>query len=75
MHCIIEKSLEVRCSICNQRLFDYVSGEFLIEIKCSRCKAVNLLQGRRTKTQNNKHLFYIHKSDVQKGKQNHIAHL
>ena len=71
----IDNKVEVRCSVCNQRLFDYMSGEFLIEIKCSRCKAVNLLQGRRDKTRNNKHLIYIHKSDVQKGKQLHIAHL
>ena len=67
--------IEVRCSVCNQRLFDYVSGEFLIEIKCSRCKNINRLQGRRDKTQKNRHLIYIHKSDVQKGKQLHIAHL
>ena len=67
--------IDVRCSVCNQRLFDYVEGDFLIEIKCSRCKTVNLLRGRRDKVWNDKHLVYIHKSDVRKGKQLHIAHL
>ncbi len=44
---IIDNRTEVRCKVCNQRLFDYVEGDFLIEIKCSRCKTINLLQVRK----------------------------
>ncbi len=64
--------VEVRCSVCNQRLFDYMEGDFVIEIKCSRCKSMNLLQGRRQKTVK---VAYLHNADIQKGKQLHIAHL
>lgn len=52
-----------------------MSGDFLIEIKCGRCKTINYLQGKRDIERNDRHLIYIHKSDVQKGKQLHIAHL
>lgn len=57
---IIENKVEVRCCVCNQRMFDYLSGDFLIEIKCSRCKKVNILQGRSDKPLNRTHLVYIH---------------
>lgn len=40
---IIEKKIEIRCKVCNQRLFDYLSGSFVIEIKCSRCGSINTL--------------------------------
>lgn len=51
--------MEVRCRICNKRLFDYVSGDFTIEIKCSRCKAVNVLQGKKDKRLKQRHLIYL----------------
>ena len=28
----------IRCKKCNQRMFDYISGDVHIEMKCSRCK-------------------------------------
>ena len=34
----------VRCVVCKRRLFDYFAGEFLIEIKCSRCRKINTIQ-------------------------------
>lgn len=35
---IIENKVEVRCCVCNQRMFDYVSGDFLIEINAADVK-------------------------------------
>lgn len=34
----------IRCKCCNQRMFDYVSGDMHIEMKCSRCKRVMVLK-------------------------------
>ena len=56
---IIDKRMEVRCKVCNQRLFDYMTGDFLIEIKCSRCKTVNLLQVRKDTRRNKKYLIRL----------------
>lgn len=39
----VEKTA-IRCVACKRRLFDYIAGEFLIEIKCSRCRKINTIQ-------------------------------
>ncbi len=30
----------IRCRKCNQRMFDYISGDVQLEMKCCRCKRV-----------------------------------
>lgn len=32
------------CRKCNKRLFDYISGDLQIEMKCDRCKRVLVLK-------------------------------
>ncbi len=38
------EKIEFRCKTCNNRLFDYVSGNMHIEMKCTRCKRVMILK-------------------------------
>lgn len=28
----------IRCKHCNHRIFDYIAGDMVVEIKCSKCK-------------------------------------
>lgn len=30
--------ITIRCKHCNNRMFDYVAGDMILEMKCSRCK-------------------------------------
>ena len=41
---MIEEKIEFRCKACNNRLFDYISGDMHIEMKCTRCKRVMVLK-------------------------------
>lgn len=41
---MIEGKIEFRCKACNNRLFDYISGDMHIEMKCTRCKRVMVLK-------------------------------
>ena len=34
----------IRCRKCNQRMFDYVSGDMHIEMKCNKCKRVLVMK-------------------------------
>ena len=52
-----EEKIVVRCKKCNNRMFDYVSGDLHIEMKCCKCKRVMVLKNYtekviRTKTIN-----------------------
>ncbi len=38
------EKVAIRCAVCKRRLFDFVSGEFVIEIKCARCRKINTIQ-------------------------------
>lgn len=75
MERVIDNRIEVRCRVCNQRMFDYMSGNFLIEIKCGRCKTVNLLQGKLERAQGRAQIVPVNKAGKQRAKQFHIAHL
>ncbi len=33
-----KEKIEIRCKHCNHRMFDYISGEMCLEIRCSKCK-------------------------------------
>lgn len=39
-----DNRIVIRCRKCNQRMFDYVSGDMHIEMKCSRCKRVMVMK-------------------------------
>lgn len=41
---MIEGKIVFRCKACNNRLFDYISGDMHIEMKCTRCKRVMVLK-------------------------------
>jgi len=34
----------IRCRKCNQRMFDYISGDINIEMKCSRCRRAMVMK-------------------------------
>ena len=34
----------IRCRKCNQRMFDYISGDVNVEMKCCRCKRVMVMK-------------------------------
>lgn len=34
----------IRCRKCNQRMFDYISGDLHIEMKCCRCKRAMVMK-------------------------------
>lgn len=34
----------IRCRKCNQRMFDYISGDVQLEMKCCRCKRVLVMR-------------------------------
>ena len=34
----------IRCKKCNQRMFDYISGDVQLEMKCCRCKRVLVMK-------------------------------
>ena len=38
-----DNRIVIRCRKCNQRMFDYVSVDMHIEMKCSRCKRVMVM--------------------------------
>ena len=40
----VDKRIIIRCGKCNQRLFDYISGDVELEMMCSRCKRVLVLR-------------------------------
>ena len=40
----VENRIIIRCGKCNQRLFDYISGEVNLEIACSRCKRAMVMK-------------------------------
>lgn len=39
-----EDKIVIRCRKCNQRMFDYISGDVQLEMKCSRCKRVMVMK-------------------------------
>lgn len=39
-----KEKIAIRCKECNNRMFDYVSGDMHIEMKCVRCKRVLVLK-------------------------------
>ncbi len=39
-----KEKIIIRCKECNNRMFDYVSGDMHIEMKCARCKRVLALK-------------------------------
>ena len=40
----VESKIVIRCRKCNQRMFDYISGDVSIEMKCCRCKRVMVMK-------------------------------
>ncbi|MBQ2923187.1 MAG: hypothetical protein IJE60_08920 [Tyzzerella sp.] len=53
----VDNKIVIRCRKCNQRLFDYISGDVELEMMCSRCKRVLVLRNYtesiiRTRTKN-----------------------
>lgn len=40
----LNKQIQFCCKRCGHRLFDYIEGEFTIELKCNKCKRVLLAQ-------------------------------
>jgi len=57
---IIKGKIEIRCKVCNQRLFDCVSGSFVIEIKCSRCGNTNILRRKNLNAERSDALVLKH---------------
>ena len=40
----VDNKIVIRCKKCNQRMFDYISGDVHLEMMCSRCKRVLVLK-------------------------------
>lgn len=40
----MERRITFCCKRCGHRLFDYIGGEFAIELKCNKCKRVLLVK-------------------------------
>lgn len=40
----MENRIQFRCRKCNKLLFNYISGDLHIEMKCERCKRVLALK-------------------------------
>ena len=38
----MNRPIQFCCKWCGHRLFDYIGGEFTIELKCNKCKRVLL---------------------------------
>lgn len=38
----MNRQIQFCCKRCGHRLFDYIGGEFTIELKCNKCKRVLL---------------------------------
>jgi phage FluMu protein Com len=36
----LNNKIQFCCRRCGHRLFDYIGGEFMIELKCEKCKRV-----------------------------------
>ena len=39
-----DNRIVIRCRKCNQRMFDYISGDVQLEMKCCRCKRVFVMK-------------------------------
>lgn len=39
-----DSKIQFYCRRCGHRLFDYVGGDFTIEIKCKKCKRVLIVK-------------------------------
>lgn len=39
-----DNRIVIRCKKCNQRMFDYISGDVHIEMKCSKCRRVLMMK-------------------------------
>lgn len=39
-----DNRIVIRCKKCNQRMFDYISGDVHIEMKCSKCRRVLIMK-------------------------------
>ena len=56
----VDKKIIIRCKKCNQRMFDYISGDVHLEMICPRCKRVLVLKNYtekflRTRAKNGEH--------------------
>ena len=39
-----DNKIVIRCRKCNQRMFDYISGDVHLEMMCSRCRRVLVMK-------------------------------
>lgn len=51
--------VKICCSKCGRRLFDYISGNVELEMKCERCKRVVLFKSCSEKMIQKDHNGYI----------------
>ena len=40
----VDNKIVIRCRKCNQRMFDYISGDVHLEMMCSRCRRVLVMK-------------------------------
>ncbi|MBQ2923569.1 MAG: hypothetical protein IJE60_10885 [Tyzzerella sp.] len=40
----VDNKIVIRCKKCNQRMFDYISGDVHLEMMCSRCRRVLVMK-------------------------------
>ena len=40
----VDNRIVIRCRKCNQRMFDYISGDVQLEMKCCGCKRVMVMK-------------------------------
>lgn len=45
----MENKIQFRCKKCNKLLFNYISGDLHMEMKCERCKRILVLKKYREK--------------------------